>query len=98
MIDLGQVDHQSATKLAVRISEMVRQQGEVAVFVTPSRNVLVLAHTKAGYQQSLDRRARQLAGRYVADEECATTKRRAGDIREDLQERLDELRAQARAA
>jgi len=98
MIELGQVDSNSAHKMACRISDMVREHGELAVFVKPDRSVLALPHYKPGYQESLTRRARQLAGRYVADPECAMAKRRAYDIREDLLDRLADLRTQARAA
>lgn len=100
MIELGKVDSESAMKVATRVGQLVREHGEVALFISPRANVLVGVHHDRDYRAQLEQSADMLVGLYTdsadAPERHAHSRRYA--LRADIRQHLADQRAVAGAA
>lgn len=93
---LGKVTQANVSEISQTVSAILREQGEVALFIGTNRMAAVAIHHSSGYEDALRRHHASLVGRYRTQDEAVIPR---SDIVADMQERLSEISdAVARAA
>ncbi len=95
MIELGKIRLIDVAEAGRKAAALLRQHGEIAVFLGANRQAAVGLHHEFGYQEALSRHADSLVGLYRTTEDLDCPQFIASMIAEDLYVHARQLGAAA---